>query len=130
MADAEFDFSQFTQGLQSLPPAVIEAALDGVNQFGEQLIGNAQELTPVETGALQASGTATDAKVDGDSIEKVVGFNTDYAAARHENPPEADAPPKINPKGRWKFLSTAMDQLGPKFEGFIGRFVKRALKDE
>jgi hypothetical protein len=108
---------------------VIDAARQAVDLFGEQLIGNAQEYAPVETGALKASGTATDAEVSDKGIEKTVGFNVDYAAARHERPPEEDAPPKINPKGRWKFLQQAMDELAPKFDATIGEFIGRATRD-
>jgi hypothetical protein len=122
--DLNFNFGEFLSGLATAQKEVIDAAVHAVDLYGEQLIGNAQEYAPIETGALQASGTATDAKVEGDEIAKVVGFNVDYAAARHERPPEKDAPPKINPKGQWKFLQRAMSELAPKFEPFVGEAVK------
>lgn len=41
------------------------AALRALDRFGEQVIGDSQKLTPVLTGALQASGTTEPAKVNG-----------------------------------------------------------------
>lgn len=123
-----FDFGPFFAAARARQQAALEAARQAVDQFGEQLIGNAQEMTPVETGALAASGTAADAAVEGTKVVKLVGFNTDYAAARHERPPTTDAPPKINPKGRWKFLEEAMRQLRGKFDSFVGRRVRDAVE--
>jgi hypothetical protein len=130
VAEANFNYDEFRAGLASANSAVIEAARQAVRDFGEMVIGNAQELAPVETGALQGSGTAEDAKVEGNAITMVIGFNVDYAAARHERPPEHDGGRRQNPKGQWKFLQTAMQQLTPRFESEVGGRIKDATGGE
>lgn len=128
MAVVEFDASQFLGGLKEARAKALAAAQQAVNVFGEKLIGNAQEYTPVEKGSLQASGTTQPAETNGDKVTKVVGFNTHYAAARHERPPEHDAGMRQNPKGQWKYLERAMRELSPKFTPFVGDKVNAALK--
>jgi hypothetical protein len=78
----------------------------------------AQQLVPVKTGALQGSGTTEPAKIDGEKITKLVGFNTDYAAAVHEKLQAQHA------VGEAKFLEHAMSQNAAKFTGFVAGRVK------
>jgi hypothetical protein len=124
----DFDFSKFDAGVRAGMAKTLASAAKATNAFGEQLIGNAQELAPVESGALQASGNAKEtAIVASGKIEKTVGFNTAYAAARHERPPEEDTGVRQNPRGQWKFLETAMREMVPKFGPFIAKQVESDL---
>ena len=114
------DVSQFLKGLGDARAAQLAAARLAVERFGEQVIGDAQQLTPVKTGALQASGTTEPAIVDGESIQKTIGFNVDYAAAVHE---------KLNAShsiGQAKFLESAMKADTDKFGRFVADQVKEA----
>jgi hypothetical protein len=120
---ATSDISQLLAGLGAFKDKGIKAAVQGLNNWGEKALANAQEICPVETGALQASGTATPAELKGDVIEKTIGFNTDYAAARHERPPEHDAGTRQNPRGQWKFLETAINEM-PPLGGYIAKQVE------
>jgi hypothetical protein len=127
MADLSFDLRQFLSGLQEANRRTLYAATKAVNDFGEQTLGNAQEYAPVETGALQASGTATPVQVSGAEINKEIGFNTTYAMARHERPPQEDAGVRQNPRGQWKFLERAMRENATKFAPFVAKRVDEAM---
>jgi hypothetical protein len=113
------DVSKFLSGLAKAGAAQRAAALHAVDRFGEHLIGDAQQLTPVKTGALQASGTTTTAQIDGETITKLMGFNTDYAAAVHER---LDLNHAV---GQPKFLETAMRENAPKFVPFVSNEMKK-----
>lgn len=78
------DVSPLLKGLEELKRRQLDASRVAVDQFAEHVLGDAQELCPVDTGALKASATAEDAKQDGSMIKATIGFNTDYAAAVHE----------------------------------------------
>lgn len=115
------DVSKFLEGLKRGGEAQIQAALVAVEQFGAvAIVGDAQQLTPVKTGALQASGTWTAAELKGDEILMQVGFNTDYAAPVHEKLNAAHA------VGQAKFLEAAMKQNAPKLAPFVAERVKAA----
>jgi hypothetical protein len=81
---ASVDIRKLLAGLGKAKVAKLNAALRAVNIFGEHVIGDAQQLTPVDTGALQASGTTLPAELGAGGITKLIGFNTNYAAAVHE----------------------------------------------
>jgi len=118
------DASKFINSLHQRRYEVIRAAEKAVDEFGEHVIGDAQQLTPVDTGALQASGTTEPAELHGSRIEKAIGFNTDYAAAVHEN---------LNAHhetGQAKFLETAMSKNAPKFNDFMARRLKPYMEGD
>ena len=117
-----FDASDFLKGLAAARDKVLDAARRATDVFGEQVIGDAQQLTPVLTGALQGSGTTLPAEIDGsDGISKTIGFNTDYAAAVHE------VLTNHHPVGQAKFLETAMREGAPKYGPFVGQQLKAEL---
>lgn len=117
-----FDFSEFFKNANEATARAVEAARHGLDVFGEHVIGDAQQLTPRDTGALQGSGTGGEpAKVEGSTISKEIGFNTEYAAAVHER---LDV---NHPQGQAKFLETAMRNNATKFEAFVGAEVKKVL---
>ena len=84
----------------------------------------------VKTGALQGSGTpgrsATDiaaehpAEFEEGKLRKEIGFNTDYAAAVHEN---LEAHHDV---GQAKFLEAAMNENQSKMAPFVAEAVKAA----
>ncbi len=128
MADFSIDPRQFQNGIEEAKRTALRAAAKAVNDFGEHTLGNAQEYAPVESGALQASGTASDVQVSGSQISKEIGFNTSYAMARHETPPQEDAGIRQNPKGRWKFLEAAMRENAGKMGDYVAKKIGDALK--
>ena len=118
---ASADISKFLAGLGEAQRRVEAAALQAVDQFGEHVIGDAQQLTPVKTGALKASGTTEPAVREGGKITKRIGFNTDYAAAVHERLDLHHA------QGQAKYLETAVRNNAAKMAPFVAERVKRAL---
>ena len=107
------DISKFLGGLQKAGGQQLAAAVRGVDRFGEHVIGDAQELAPVLTGALKASGTTDPAVVRGSHVSKEIGFNTDYAAAVHE------VLTAHHPQGQAKYLETAMRDDQSKFGAYV-----------
>jgi hypothetical protein len=110
---ASSDISKLLAGLAKAKIAKLNAAIRAVDIFGEQVIGDAQQLTPVKTGALQASGTTLPAEVNQGKVTKMIGFNTNYAAAVHER---LELHHEI---GQAKFLYTAMRNNQNKFAPFV-----------
>jgi hypothetical protein len=113
------DMSEFLKGLGEARTQMMDKAVVAVDQFAEHVLGDAQQLTPVATGALQASGTTSPAEVKSESITKQIGFNTDYAAAVHEN---MDAHHDV---GQAQYLTTALRENAPK----LGPFLQSKLKE-
>ena len=120
---ATSDISQLLAGLGAFKDKGVKAAEGALDRWSEKALANAQEICPIETGALIRSATATPAVNSGDTISKTIGFNTNYAAARHERPPEHDAGNRQNPRGQWKFLETAVKAMPP-----LGGYVAKAVE--
>lgn len=126
------DLSIFIEGAGKARDLAIAAATRAIDVFAEQVVGDAQQLCPIDTGALAGSGTAgrdaksvagdIEIKVEDHIITKEVGFNTDYAVYVHENL-EANHPKG----GQAKFLETSIRENTPKFGPFIASAVKEAL---
>lgn len=116
---ASADISKMMQRLQQADRQVKAKAIARMNQFAEHVLGDAQQITPVETGALQASGTVQPAELEGSgNIKAEIGFNTDYAAAVHEIPPDRAA---HEAPGQWKYLETAIKKNQSKLVPFVGK---------
>lgn len=120
MAGAWCDISKFLRGIQEARQRAIAAALRAVDQFGEHVVDDARQITPVKTGFLQASGTTEPAQISGDMITKLIGFGASYSAAVHERKARHE-------QGEWKFLSTKIEANRPKYEPFVAGKVKAAL---
>src|SRR4051794_12936740 len=89
--------------------------------FAAMLIGNAQAITPVATGFLQASGTWEEPQISEKNVTILVGFNASYAAAVHEIPPERA---HHEPPGQWKYLEVTLRSDGPKFVPYVASKLK------
>ncbi|MCC6679876.1 MAG: hypothetical protein IT445_03140 [Phycisphaeraceae bacterium] len=117
-----FDVSDFLRGLEGEGKRrAIAAGEAAVDKFANHVIGQAQDLAPVETGALKSSGVAEKAEFVGHDIRAVVGFNTDYAAAVHER---LDL---HHDQGQAKFLETAMRTEAHKLRPFVESEMRKAL---
>jgi len=117
-----FDVSKFLRGLEGPARQRVQmAGLRAVDQFGEHVIGQAQRLAPVRTGALKSSGTTLPAEISGGGISKTIGFNTDYAAAVHERLDQH------HDQGQAKFLESAMRKDAPKLRPFVEKEMRKAL---
>lgn len=114
----DFDFAGFFANAAGHHQRVTAAAVRAVDVFGEAVLKDAKQLTPVDTGFLVASGTTLPATVNGEQIDKQIGFNADYAAPVHE------ILTSHHPQGQAKFLETALRNAAPKFGKFIGDRVR------
>lgn len=81
---------RMTGGLDGIPGAVEQikaAALLGLSDWAEHVLGEAVAIVPIDTAALQNSGTTA---VDPDTMTAYVGFGTGpaaaYAVRQHEVP--------------------------------------------
>jgi hypothetical protein len=120
---ADCDITELLKGLGEARERAQAAALRALDIAGEQVIGDAQQLCPVLTGALQASGTAEEpAQVVGDGVQKIIGFKTAYAAAVHEN---LTAHHTV---GQAKFLETAVRNDAGKVKEYLADEVRKALE--
>jgi hypothetical protein len=91
----DFDFSEFFNRAGAKLKHVQDACLHAVDEYGDQKLGDAQQICPIggepysprdpAPGTLKDSATSEPAKLVSDGIEKIIGFNTEYAAVQHEN---------------------------------------------
>lgn len=79
------EYDKFLAGLRAMLPRFVAAAESAVTFTAEHILGEAQELAPVETGDLKASGIRGPVEVNGANVSTWIGFNTDYALFVHEN---------------------------------------------
>lgn len=111
--DVSADASNFLANLAKAEARFVDRAKTAIGAFAAMVVGNAQQLAPVDTGMLKASGVWTPVVVAAGTITCEVGFNMDYAAAVHE---------RLNVRhrqGQAKYLETAMVQLAPKFQPLV-----------
>ncbi len=117
-----FDVSKFLAGLSGEGKRrTIAAGVAAVDKFANHVVGKAQRLAPVDTGALKASGIAEPPEVAGNSITATVGFNTDYAAAVHERLDQHHA------QGQAKYLEAPMRTEAHKLVPFVEKEMRKAL---
>lgn len=81
MADVEWDTSDLSQGLDRLSQAMKGAVSQAVADVANEVLRLSQFEVPHDTGNLQNSGHVEDGQ---DEFEKIVGYNTVYAAFQHE----------------------------------------------
>lgn len=102
------------QGLQRiiLPPMTMGA---------ERMMTTAKRRTPVDTGALRASGRVYRGMIS-PRVTVMLGFHTSYAAAVHENLYAK------HPHGQAKYLSSAVEDHVKDLERYIARSITNAVK--
>lgn len=116
------DTSGMMRGFRTWADQQQKAALAAVDEFGEHVMGEAQQNCPVDTGALRASGTTEPAESKNDRITKTIGFNTDYAAIVHEQTGVH------HDVGGPKYLENAMRDEAPKMSDFVGKRMREASR--
>ena len=79
------------------------AAAVALNEIAEEIMTDAKEHTPVETGRLRASGKVSDMATPG-KMEVRLTYGTEYAVHVHENLAAR------HPVGEAKFLERAIDR--------------------
>lgn len=115
------DTSKFEAMLEKQEKLRLIASAEAIDVFGEHVLGDAQQLCPKLTGALAASATNVPAEISGGKVSKLIGFNTSYAAAVHENLKAKHS------NGEAKFLETAVKENQGKMAGFVGEYVEQKL---
>jgi hypothetical protein len=118
---ASTNIADFINALGEKKEAAQHAAVRALDQFGEHVLGDAQQLAPVDTGFLKASGTSKPAEESGGKVTKVIGFNASYALAVHER---LDL---HHDQGQAKYLETAVRNNASKLEPFVIDEVKKVL---
>lgn len=86
------------------------------------ILNQSVKQTPVEFGVLRGSGTVEETKDDKDEYEVTIGFNTDYAAAVHEN---LNA---YHSKGKAKYLEDPLMARVDDIPKNIAKRIKRGTK--
>lgn len=116
------DISAWLTAAQKAKEADIAAARSAVDEFGKKVLGDAQQLCPVDTGFLQGSATSSPAKIEGNGVTKDLGFNASYAIFVHEN---LTAHHDV---GQAKFLETSIKRNYPQMDGFVASWIAAARK--
>lgn len=94
---------------------------DAVRRIGEDLLGRAQRLAPVEEGTLRASGEV-ELERNGDRVAAVVSFQTVYAARQHE---ETTWSHPLG--GQAKYLSEPLQENAARYRRILEAAGARAL---
>lgn len=123
---ASDDVARVIRQMRTARHSSAEAARRGLDLAGEHLIGAAQDLAPVDTGALKASGTTEPAEASREGLTKTIGFNTTYAAAVHERL-DANFNTTANPLAQAKFLETPMRERAEDVARFVANEIKGVL---
>jgi len=123
------DLKKFMQSLSIAGDRQIAAARQALDEFGEHVLGDAQQLAPVggglyspndpAPGTLKASAFTRPAEVSNGKIKKELGFNTVYAEVQHE---------RIDfhhDQGEAKFLENAIRANQPKMVPYIEQRIKQ-----
>ena len=117
---AKVDIRQFQQGLKAAGERGRRAAYQAMQRAAAQTIGDAQQIAPIDTGDLRASGQL--GRASGTKLEVEIGFNTDYAAIVHE-----DLTANHPNGGESKFLEKSIRNMQPKLLGYLAGEVRKVL---
>jgi hypothetical protein len=126
----EFDIAgadKVRANLARLSTKLSDVAGRALREEAEIEMTEAKERTPVDTGALRASGRVLGPTVGGEDIEVQLVFgnaSVDYALHVHENP---DA---LHPVGQWKYLESTLVESASDLPDRIGRRIDAALKGQ
>lgn len=86
----EWDDKRVDARLKRMSDGAVRSAGKGCEEAADEVIETAEQLVPVDTGALQASSFREPFAAQGTSVEVGLGFDEEYAAAVHEDPDQAD----------------------------------------
>jgi len=114
------DIEPYIKGLEAERQRQIAVIKQAVYKFAEAVLTRAKELCPVKTGFLVNSGELGDIMLESGLISVEIGFNASYAGYVHE------ILTNKHPQGHAKFLETAINELGPKFNEFVASRLKSA----
>lgn len=120
-----YDLSEFLSAVRTGSQAVRRAAARGLDRVGLQILSEAQDKCPIDTGHLQNSAVGVPAEVTDGAITKTIGFNAAYAAAVHENL-NAHFNTQANPNAQAKFLESTMRQWEDRFGPALADAVQEA----
>jgi hypothetical protein len=108
--------------LGKLGGGLLSVISETIDEEHEKIMVLAKERTPVDTGALRASGHVIPAKISGNMVKSVGEFGGEsapYALIVHEDLT------KHHPIGRAKFYESAMQEKTPN----VGPAVRDAIYD-
>lgn len=97
-----------------------KAAIKGLNLAGEHLLGESQNLVPLEEGTLERSGTVV---VDEDALSATVVYDTRYAVRQHEDMTYQHAPGRSA-----KYLEKPMATERDTMQDLIAAQLRRAVQ--
>lgn len=120
MLDLE-GFDEVLNNLNEIDNNVEARGMEQLEAAAEVILTRAQQLTPVDTGRLRASGYT---KRRGTKVE--IGFKAPYSLYVHER---TDL---HHTNGQAKFLETAMNELAPHIaltfdQGFLDSLISRGI---
>lgn len=113
-------FKEVYQKLGLLEEEIDKAALRGVKKLAEVILGESQQLVPVDTGLLKDSGlVSTDKK----NQILTIAYNTPYARKQHEDM-------TLNhPKGgQAKYLERPFNEKSGELETYVGESINKVLR--
>jgi hypothetical protein len=113
------DLKSLGRGLDHLQQKLDDAAKRALADTAVKVLLDSQELVPVDTGALKASGAISEVKETNDGYEVVISYNTDYAARVHEDL-DANHPHG----GQAKYLEVPFHQAGETLATALSRVIK------
>lgn len=119
----DWDLSKIISGVKRAGKEIRKGAADGLGEWAEYVLQEADQLVPIEEGTLSRSGAT---EVDRDNLKAAVGYGKGGAAAyarrQHE---EMDW---HHDQGRQaKFLEQPAVASGPVGEQLIGNAIRRRL---
>jgi hypothetical protein len=118
---AKFDIGAAIRGMGRDKARGIAAVTRALDIVGEHVLGDAQQLCPVDTGFLQSTGTTSPAELRGNLIVKEIGFGAEYAIFVHE---DMTAHHEV---GQAKYLETAIRQNEERVFAFVAGEVRKVL---
>ncbi|MFH9403258.1 hypothetical protein ACH4JS_26435 [Streptomyces sp. NPDC017638] len=100
--------------------ALRESAARGLFLAAEYVLGEADQVVPLDEAALQRSGTAS---VDAPSLTAMVSYDTPYAVRQHERLDLRHAPGRTA-----KYLETPLNAARQEVAALIAAQIRRALR--
>ena len=113
------------QALADLTPRVERAAARALNQEHEAIMTEAKRRTPVDTGALRASGQVLPPEIRGTAIVSEGGFGNaavKYSVYVHENLTAR------HPVGQAKFYESAILEAAAGMEERLAAEIRREIR--